>query len=97
MTSPPSARAIHQAEGLANATAELIRYSREGSAMPHYPFGLDDITGTLVEALHFTLQTELAALIKAARPHDAEEIAGGNQLLGALVKWLSDNGLEVPE
>jgi hypothetical protein len=81
--------AFAHAEALALVTSELIRYGREGAAMPHHPFGCDDLIDRQIEALHFTLTTELAA-------ESGADPAGDNQLLGALTKWLSDNGLQVP-
>lgn len=87
-----SAIATAHAEGLARATAELIRYAREGATSSTYPFGTDDIAAALVEALHFMLTTETA--IPACDLTVAEP---SHQLIAALEKWLADEGFDLPE
>jgi len=84
----------HHAEHLAYAVAELLRFSRDGAETPRFPFGMDDITATLAEALHFTLTIENAALASDGDPIDSPDRESGEQLAAALAKWLADNGFE---
>lgn len=86
------AGAVAHGQALAHAAAELVRYGREGSSLPRFPFGIEDISAILAEALDFTLGTELAVLEAADDPCAAEEISSTGQMRAALGKWFSDNG-----
>lgn len=96
----PSAAAAAHAEALAHAVAELLRFSREGPSTPRYPFGLDDVSVILADALLFTLRTEVAALRadpEADTPCDREEMDAGQNLCTALAKWLEYAASGSPE
>lgn len=84
MSTTPAAHA----EALAHATAELLRFHREGPALDRYPFGLDDVSVILAECLLFTLRAEVAAL--ADHPDSAADRENGSQLCAAIAAWLTD-------
>lgn len=91
--SDPAATAASHAEACAHVVAELLRFSREGLSTPRYPFGLEDVSAILAEALLFVLRTEVAAIEadpEADTPADLEEGRCSSQMCAALVKWLED-------
>lgn len=85
MTHPDTPAPAH-GEALAHVVAELLRFHREGPSTDRYPFGLEDVTTILAEALLFTLRTETEAA--SHDPDAAEEASHGGQLCAALVRWL---------
>jgi hypothetical protein len=87
-------RAYWHAEDLAHCTAELLRFGREGPALPRYPFGLEDITMSLAKALAFVLRHELETLAAQDDPADEAELEQGGQLRAALQRWLLDQDFE---
>ena len=86
---------VAHAEALAHATAELLRFHREGPALELYPFGLDDVSVILAEALLFTLRTEVAAL--GDHPESTADRENGGQLCAAIAAWLTDSTGCAPE
>ena len=86
---PTTNAAFVHAEDLAHATAELLRFAREGASTDRYPFGLDDIVSDLAQALLFALRTEVDAL--GTCDADARERELGQQLCASLAAWLEDS------
>lgn len=90
--------AFGHSEALAHVIAEFLRFGREGQSTPQFPFGLDDVTAILVEALHFALTIEHQALIASkpvAPPLDSDagiERDAYPQLISALARWCTDTG-----
>lgn len=73
-----------------DAVAELLRYAREGDGLPGHPFGTQDPTVQLVQALIATARIERDGL--AAKDGDAwqGEIWLLNELIGACESFVTD-------
>lgn len=91
MSQPIEPAPVAHAEALGHTVAELLRFAREGAETPHFPFGLEDITVILAEALLFALRIEVEALRGTPGPFDEAEIERGGQLCAALAVWLTDS------
>ena len=86
--SDPSAASAAHAEALAYTVAELLRFSREGPSTDRFPFGLEDVSVIMAEALLFTLRAEVAAFGDIPEHRWERELS--SQLCAALAAWLTD-------
>lgn len=89
MTEGPEPRvAIAAAEAAAAATAELLRFAREGEESTSFAFA-EETTALLASALQAALRIEYPRACNLAAEHDDQASPEAiNQMLGALTRFL---------
>lgn len=81
--------ALIAAEAATSASAELLRFAREGDGW-NRPFGLENPLEQLVEAVRKTAEIEYDFLDQIPGLDDERSSTG--QLIAAVAKWQSDVG-----
>lgn len=80
--------ALAAAEAAASATAELLRFAREGEQSDSFAFA-EETTALLASALQASLRLEYPRACKLAAEHgDQTSPEAINQMLGALTRFL---------
>jgi hypothetical protein len=80
--------ALAAAEAAASATAELLRFAREGEECPSFAFA-EETTALLASALQAALRIEHPRACTLAAEHgDQTSPEAINQMLGALTRFL---------
>lgn len=89
-----STKAVTAASQASEAVSELLRFAREGNGLPHHPFGSQEPTVELAQALYACIEIELtgAEALQGSDPQEwrATEIDTFGEMMAACNRFVSD-------
>ena len=85
-----SSVAVTAASCASEAVTELLRYAREGDGLPHHPFGTQDPTVELAQALVTAATIERDGLAALPDQNWSAEMRLLNELIGTCSAFVAD-------